>query len=108
MISAGTYNIVVQEGDTGTLTFNFPITFSLVGFDAKIQVRDEPMLNVICEFSTDLGNINISGQDLIVSIQNEDTEYKAGKYKYDLQLNGNNQVITIAKGNFEIQPTITK
>lgn len=108
MISAGTYNIVVQEGDTGTLTFNFPVTFSLVGFDAKIQVRDAPMGNVICEFSTDSGSINISGQDLIVSIQNEDTEYKVGVYKYDLELNGNNQVITIAKGTFEIQATITR
>lgn len=108
MISAGTYNIIVQEGDTGEITFAFPVTFSLSGFDAKVQVRDSPMGNVICEFSTALGNINITGQDLVISIANSDTEYKAGLYKYDLELNGNSQVITVAKGNFEIQPTVTR
>lgn len=107
MISAGTYNIVVQEGDTGTLTFNFPVSFSLNGFAAKVQVRDE-VDNIICEFSSALGNINIVGQNLSITVVNKDTEYKAGLYKYDLQLTGNNQVITVAKGSFEIQPTVTK
>lgn len=107
MISAGTYNIVVQEGDTGTLTFNFPVSFSLLGFTAKVQVRDNPG-NVICEFSSALGNISIAGQDLSITVSTADTEYKAGLYKYDLQLTGNSQVITVAKGSFEIQPTVTR
>lgn len=107
MISAGTYNIVVQEGDTGQLTFNFPQSFSLAGFTAKVQVRDNPG-NVICEFSSALGNISIVGQDLSITVVTKDTEYKPGLYKYDLQLTGNSQVITVAKGSFEIQPTVTR
>ena len=108
MISAGTYNIIVQEGDTGQITFDFPNTFSLSGFTAKVQVRDAPMGNIICEFSSALGNITITGQDLVISIASQDTEYKPGLYKYDLQLTGNSQVITVAKGTFEIQQTITR
>ena len=107
MISAGTYNIIVQEGDTGQLVFNFPQTFSLSGFTAKVQVRDNPG-NIICEFSSALGNITIVGQDLTINVASKDTEYKPGLYKYDLQLTGNSQVITVAKGSFEIQPTITR
>lgn len=107
MISAGTYNIIVQEGDTGTLTFNFPASFSLVGFTAKAQVRDH-VENIICEFSSALNNISIVGQNLSIAVANKDTEYKPGLYKYDLQLTGNNQVITVAKGSFEIQPTVTR
>lgn len=105
MIKAGTYNITIQEGDSGTIVFTFPGTYPLVGKTALLQVKKDFQSEVVAQFSTDNGGFTIDNFNLIMNISSESTQGKSGKYLYDLQLSHTN-IETVLKGTFTIQPTV--
>ena len=105
MIKAGTYNITIQEGDSGTIVFTFPNSYPLAGKTALLQVKKDFQSEVVAQFSTDNGGFTIDDLDLIMNISSESTQGKAGKYLYDLQLSQTN-IETVIKGTFTIEPTV--
>jgi hypothetical protein len=106
MIKAATYNINVYEGDSGIITFQFPQTFIIENCEALLQVRKDFKSPAICTFTNAYG-FTIDDNDLILTIKSEDTQDKAGEYKYDLQIT-RDDIETVLKGSFNILPDVSR
>lgn len=89
-----------QAGDTGSIEFIVPALLDLTGMSAIFKVMDTSTTPLFTkETPTD---ITIVGQTVTVNLYNVDTANKCGSYTWELQVNDENQVITIGKGDLEI------
>lgn len=116
-MAAGKHNFLCEQG----ATFNPTITWKdeannlvdLTGYTARMQVRsDFSSTVIIISLTTENARITLGGAvgTIELLITDEDTTLlTAGTYKYDLELVSSlGTVVRLLKGNFKVDPEITK
>lgn len=118
-MAAGKHNFLCEQG----ATFNPTITWkdeaetpvSLVGYTARMQVRTnyaDSGVAIIISLTTENGRITLGGAagTIELFIDADDTDgLPSGTHKYDLELESNDgTVVRLLKGNFKVDPEVTR
>lgn len=115
-MTAGTLNLVIEQGATfiHKLTWkdSLGVVIDLTGYTAKIQIRDKPLITVLCELSTENSKILIdapaTGQ-IILTIPATETgtfDWKTGMY--DLEMTNGDVVTRLCQGTVKVNKSVTR
>lgn len=117
-MAAGKYNFLCEQGATFSPSITWTLDdgttpINLSGYSARMQVREEfDSTTYQISLTTENGRITLGGAtgtiDLLIT--DEDTTLlTAGTYKYDIELvSPLGTVVRLLKGNFKVDPEITK
>lgn len=114
MPTAGTYNILADQGATFTRTLtyldNAGAPVNLTGYTAKMQVR--PTIGsstVLVELSTANGRITLGGAlgTIALNAPASAMGFEAGTYVYDLEITSGANTTRIIMGSFTNRPEVT-
>lgn len=115
-------DITMVRGDTKNLQFTImnatvgdtdvPTTFDLSGASITFTVRTSPSSDTVILTKSSPGDISVTdtvGGVCILSFVSADTaSLTVRKYVYDLQVTSGSQVLTVAKGVFELTWDVTR
>ena len=120
-MSAGTYNIVMEQGATFSQELTWKIDknpVDLSGYSARMQVRGSGSGNRIStrlalSLTSEAGDITLGGSagTILIEISASDASnvIPAGKYFYDLELESpNGEVTRLLKGTFNVVAEMTR
>ena len=114
-MTAGTYNIVAEQGATFTLSFTIDTNgtpWDLTSYTAAMQVRPfvESTTKIFDLTSGDGITLGGSNGTVVVSISAQDmTTATVGRHVYDLELTSPSDIVTkILAGTFIIIPEVTQ
>lgn len=93
------FRIVRQEGDTGQIVFELPVEIPMADKEVKFQVKTSNQALVFEKLNAD---VTVAGQEVTIPLIAADTKGKYGKHIWELQVNSVSEIITVAKGPFEI------
>lgn len=114
-MSAGIYNIVIEQGATYRRRLVWKINsnpVNLTGYSARLKVRTVPRGMLVLSLTTDVdGGITLGTTDGVIDLALSATQtalLNAGKYGYDLELvSAGGDVTRLVKGTFTISPEVT-
>jgi len=89
-----------QEGDTGSIAFILPEIFDLTDKTFTFVVKT-PVGNLVFEKTDD--DWQRAGQEITAQLAADDTKGFAGNFhRWELQMQDDNNITTLAKGTFQI------
>lgn len=115
-MSAGTYNILAEQGATFIRTVLYTDSagdpIDLTGFTAAMQVRSTASSGtVILALTTENSRLTLGGAagtiDVLVSAADM-TALTPGKYVYDLELYNGAEVTRLIEGSFTVKAEVTR
>ena len=102
------YDITREEGATGSIVFSIASdvldlgVYSTVRFQVRNEEDIDRTLTPTISKTTDSG-ITVSGQTVTVALAVSDTADKYGSdYRWEIQFEGNDEVIPLMRGDFKI------
>jgi hypothetical protein len=120
-MSAGTYNMVMEQGATFSQEMTWKIDknpVNLTGYSARMQVRGSGSGNRIStrlalSLTSENGDIILGGSEgtitINISASSASNVIPAGKYFYDLELQSpNGEVTRLIKGTFTVVAEMTR
>ena len=107
-IIAANIDLSAQEGDTRMLEIEVPAIINMAGKNIHFAVFKGRQ--VLFEKINDgtRSDWTVTGQDIETKIEEEDTWERSGKWRYELEVWSGNNVYTIMKGDFTIEPQLIR
>ena len=103
-------NIVIDQGTT----FEFSITLAnddgtakdLTNYTVAAQLRKSYYTNTYTAFTT--SKVDLQGEIKITLTATQTSALSAGRYVYDIEIDGNSETLRILEGIVTVTPEVTK
>jgi len=103
-------NIVIDQGTT----FDFTIGLTnddgsgkdLSNYTVRAQLRKSYYSNTYTSFTT--SKVDLEGEITISLTATQTSELKAGRYVYDIEIEGNSETVRVLEGIITITPEVTR
>lgn len=103
-------NIVIDQGTTFTLDVTIAnddgTAKDLSNYTVGAQLRKSYYTNTYTAFTT--AKVDLEGKVTISLIATETSALKAGRYVYDIEIDGNSETLRILEGIVTVTPEVTK
>lgn len=103
-------NIVIDQGTT----FEFSMTLAnddgsaknLTSYTASAQMRKSYYTNTYTSFT--VAKVDLDGEITISLTAQQTSALKAGRYVYDVEIDGNSETLRVIEGIVTVTPEVTK
>lgn len=103
-------NIVIDQGTTFTLDVSLTnddgTEKDLSNYTVSAQLRKSYYTNTYTAFTT--AKVDATGEITISLTATQTSDLKAGRYVYDIEIEGNSETLRILEGIVTVTPEVTK